>query len=195
MTLESFFFICFGVGLSLSAISFLAGSLHLHFPTKLHLGHLHMRHLGTDISPLNVPSMMAFLAWFGGVGYLMTHHYHAGLAMSLFASITGGLLGGAIVFWFLAKLISFDGSLDPDDFHMVGVIGKLSTSIRKDGTGELIYEQAGTRRVCGARCEDGSPLSKGDEVVVTRYERGIAYVRHWDEFAEQEQILSERRQQ
>lgn len=206
MTLESFFFICFGVGLTLSAVSFLAGSMHLHLPTKFHLniGKLHLHgggaHTGApgahghtlDVSPFNFPSLMAFLAWFGGVGYLMTHHYGAGLALSLAASIGGGLLGGAIVYAFLRKLMSFDGSLDPEDFQMEGVIGKLATNLRAGGTAELIYQQAGTRRVCAARAEGGERMEKGSEVVVTRYERGIAYVRRWEEFAEEHHILSDR---
>ena len=41
----------------------------------------------------------------------------------------------------------------------------------------------GTRRVCGARSEDGSAIAKGTEVVVTRYEKGIAYVRLWSEMS------------
>ena len=66
---------------------------------------------------------------------------------------------------------------------MVGVLGKLSMPIRAGGIGELIYTQGGTRRVAGARAESGAPIPKGAEVVVTRYEKGIAYVRAWDEIA------------
>ncbi len=76
-----------------------------------------------------------------------------------------------------------DEVLDPADFEMVGVLGRLSMPIREGGTGELIYSQAGTRRVCGARVEEGLAIAKGTEVVVTRYERGIAYVRPWSEMA------------
>ena len=73
--------------------------------------------------------------------------------------------------------------LDPADFEMVGVLGKLSVPIRDGGTGELIYSQMGTRRVCGARSDDGAVLTKGAEVVVTRYEKGIAYVHPWSELS------------
>ncbi len=66
---------------------------------------------------------------------------------------------------------------------MVGVLGRLSMPIREGGTGELIYSQMGTRRVCGARSDDGSGMAKGTEVVVTRYEKGIAYVRLWSEMS------------
>jgi len=63
------------------------------------------------------------------------------------------------------------------------VLGKLSVPVREGGTGELIYSQAGTRRVCGARSDNGCALLKGSEVVVTRYEKGIAYVRPWSEMS------------
>ena len=46
-----------------------------------------------------------------------------------------------------------------------------------------MFEQVGTRRSCGARSEDGLPIAKGTEIVVTRYERGIAYVHTWDEIS------------
>jgi hypothetical protein len=73
--------------------------------------------------------------------------------------------------------------MDPADYEMVGVLGKLCIPIRQGGTGEMIYSQAGTRRVCGARSENGSSMEKGDEVVVTRYEKGLAYVRLWSEMS------------
>ncbi len=73
--------------------------------------------------------------------------------------------------------------MDPADYEMVGVLGRVSVSIRESGTGEIIYSQAGTRRTCGARCENGNAVAKGSEVVVTRYEKGIAYVRLWTEIS------------
>jgi hypothetical protein len=44
----------------------------------------------------------------------------------------------------------------------------------------------GTRRVCGVRSEDNSAIAKGTEVVVTRYEKGIAYVRLWSDMSRDE---------
>jgi hypothetical protein len=63
------------------------------------------------------------------------------------------------------------------------VLGRTCVSIREGGTGEIIYTQMGTRRVCGARSEDGSAIAKAAEVVVTRYDKGIAYVRLWSEMS------------
>jgi hypothetical protein len=45
----------------------------------------------------------------------------------------------------------------------------------------LIYSQEGVRRVTGARSDDGAAIPKGVEVVVTRYEKGIAYVRRFED--------------
>lgn len=141
---------------------------------------------GASLSPLNPPSIAAFLAWFGGAGYLLTRFSAFWVGTALLLSTAAGFVGGAIVFLFLAKvLISEEESLDPADFEMVGVLGKLSVSIREGGTGELIYSQAGTRRVSAARSENGEAIAKGTEVVVTRYEKGIAYVRLWEEMAQE----------
>ena len=139
---------------------------------------------GPSVSPFNPPSIAAFLAWFGGAGYLLTRFSALWVGLALTLSVVSGLVGGAIIFFFLSRvLMSAQEFLDPADFEMVGVLGKLSMPIRAGGTGELIYSQMGTRRVCGARSEQGSAIAKGSEVVVTRYHRGIAYVSPWSELA------------
>jgi hypothetical protein len=153
----------------------------------------HGHHAGT-VSLFNPPSMAAFLAWFGGTGYLLTRFSALWVGTALSLSVVAGLIGGAIIFFFLTKvLISDQEFLDPADFEMVGVLGRLCVPIRHGGTGELIYSQMGTRRVCGARSDDGSAIAKGTEVVVTRYERGIAYVRLWSEMSgEMDEARNER---
>jgi hypothetical protein len=138
----------------------------------------------TSVSPFNPPVIAAFLAWFGGTGYLLTRFSAVWVGLGLLVSVVSGLAGGGIIFLFLSKiLISDEEFLDPADFEMVGVLGKLSMPIREGGTGELIYSQMGTRRVCGARSENGAVIAKRTEVVVTRYEKGIAYVRLWSEMS------------
>ncbi len=137
---------------------------------------------GTHVSPFNFVTLTAFLAWFGGTGFLITRFAHVWFALGLLLSTGSGLVGGGIVFLFLSRvLISPDENMDSADYEMVGVLGRTSLPIRKSGTGEIIYSQAGTRRTCGARSENGNAIEKGAEIVVTRYEKGIAYVRLWEE--------------
>ena len=169
----------------LSVFSVVSGSGHMPH------GHLHLGHGGLHghaggmkggVSYFNFASLMAFLAWFGGAGYLLAVHEPAfGMWIVVLATLCG-FAGGAIVFVFLAKVLMKDsGELDPADYEKVGVLGQITNPIRQGGTGELVYEQEGVRQVCGARSDTGDPIGKGIEVVVTRYEKGIAYVRRWDE--------------
>ena len=188
MTWSDFYLVCFLVGFGLSLLTLLAGSVHLHLP---HLHFHHGIHLGRghagggqSASWFNFGTMAAFLAWFGGTGYLLERYYGVWFVAALGIATLSGLGGASVVFWFLAKvLMSRDEALDPADFDMVGMLGRLSMPIRQGGTGELIYSQEGTRRVTGARAENGAAIPKGVEVMVTRYEKGIAYVRPWDEFS------------
>ena len=126
---------------------------------------------------------MAFLAWFGGTGYLLTRHSHFVAMVSLGISTTAGLFAGWMVFRFMVKLMhSTDAPLKDEDYRIEGSVGKISMPILANGTGEIIFSVAGVRRCAGARAEDGKAIEKGAEVVIERYEKGIAYVKRWEEF-------------
>jgi membrane protein implicated in regulation of membrane protease activity len=190
MTWSDFYLVCFFVGFALSALALLAGSVHLHIP-HLHIG-AHPVHIphgggsgagGRGQTPwFNFGTLAAFLAWFGGTGYLLEHVYHVWIVVVLCVALLSGLGAAAVVFWFLAKvLMADDVPLDPADYDMIGVLGRTTISIRPGGTGELVFTQGGTRHVAGARSEDGIAIPKGAEVIVTRYEKGIAYVRPFED--------------
>ncbi len=193
MTWALFYLVCFLVGVSLSVLSFLGGSWHLphvHLHVPHGAGHASVPHAsgGNDSSVpfLNFGTITAFLAWFGGSGYLLTRYSSWVVTLVLGVSIILGLAGASVVFWFVAKfLLAHSRELDPADFDRVGVLGRIASPIRQDGTGEITFSLGGTRQVCGARSETGEALARGAEVVVTRYERGIAYVRKYEELAEE----------
>jgi hypothetical protein len=197
MTWADLYLICFIVGFTLSLISVLSGFFHvpgLHHAHHGHHGHIHVgsHHHGGEaaISPFNLPTLTAFLAWFGGVGYLLTTFTGVWFWLVFVLAGVGGVLGGSIVFLFLVKvLLAHDKPLNPADYDMVGVLGHLTSGIRPGGTGEISFLQGGTRRSAAARSEDGSEIAKGVDVVVTRYEKGIAYVRRWDDLTESKETL------
>lgn len=198
MTWTNFYLLCFAAGFVFSVISFFMGGMRWHLPFHFHIHggavHAHAGHGGhghhskATISPLNPVTIAAFLAWFGATGYLLTRH-SAFVSMAIIAAaLAAGLTGGGIVFFFLARILTSEKeNLDPADYDMIGVLGRISVPIRESGTGEIIYSQAGTRRVCGARADQGCAIAKETEVVVTRYEKGIAYVRLWSELAGEEE--------
>jgi len=188
MTWTEFYLVCFLVGFGLSIVAVLAGSTHLHLPhLHLHHGiHIPAPHArgSADLPWFNFGTIAAFLAWFGGTGYLLRQVYGVWFVAALGGATMSGLAGASLVFLFLAKvLMAREAALDPADYDMVGVLGRLSLAIRENGTGEIIYSQEGVRRVAGARSEDGKAIPRGAEVVVTRYEKGIAYVRRWEDLA------------
>jgi len=196
MTWSDFYLICFIVGFSLSLISFLAGVVHIHLPFKghwpFHVGHHagggHVAsgggRISAEISWFNASTAMAFLAWFGGTGYLLTRHAHLLAIASLGISILVGLSAGWVVFRFMLKLVqSDDAPMTSDERRVEGSLGTVSLPIRESGTGEVIFAVGGTRRCAGARSGDGKPIEKGAEIVIERYEKGIAYVKRWEEFS------------
>ena len=195
MTWAVFYLVCFLIGVTLSVLSFVGGTLHLphvhahlphaHVPSGI--GHAPVSHGGqsAEMSFFSLATITAFFAWFGGSGYLLTRYSALAVTVIMLVAIVIGLIGAAFIFLFIVKfLMKHDRELDPADFDRVGVLGHIISPIRAGGTGEIIFSQAGTRRTCGARAENGEALPKGTEVIVTRYEHGIAYVRKWEELAE-----------
>jgi membrane protein implicated in regulation of membrane protease activity len=178
MSWENFYLAAFLVGFLLSALSVFAGVFHMpHFH-----GHAHGHGAGKGgVSPLNFGTFAAFLCWFGGIGYLLERYSTIWASLALLISVMSGLGGAAIIFWFLWKLNEHEQPLDPADYDMIGVLGKVASPIRAGGTGELIYSRAGSRRCAAARSEDGAEIERDTEVVVTRFEKGIVYVRRWDD--------------
>jgi|SRR5271170_2474901 len=194
MSWSDVYLFCFLVGATLSVFSFLAGAIHLHLPFNIHLpfhapqvGHLHgaSHGGGAHISWFNASSVLAFLAWFGGVGYLMTNYSHVETFFIVATASMAGIAAGWVVLRFLIALVGpGDEPLREEDRRVIGSLGTVSMTIRENGTGEIIYPLGGTRRCSGARSEDGKPIEKGAEVVIERYEKGIAYVKRWEEFVQ-----------
>src|SRR5271168_427975 len=189
MTWQLFYLVCFILGLLLCVISLFTGGHthggHFHFPghTPLHLPHgakIGHTHASNGVSPINGFTITAFLCWFGGVGYLLRTHSTFLAPVVLLLSTLSGIAGGALIFWFLAAvLLPRERALTAEETEVTGVVGTVTGPVSPDRTGEIIYTQLGARRSVPARSEDGTTIERGSEVVVLRYERGIAYVRAW----------------
>jgi membrane protein implicated in regulation of membrane protease activity len=189
--MDSFYLICFGVGLVLSVVSVIGGFAHLHIG-RFHIGHsayvphgAKMQGSSHGLSAVNGFTITAFLCWFGGAGYLL-HRYSIFIApLVLLLSLLSGLAGAALLWTVLFKiLLPRERVLTAEDTEMAGVLAQVSDSIRDNGgIGEILFSQTGARRSSAARSEDGRAIARGTEVVVIRYERGIAYVRPWEELA------------
>lgn len=192
MNWETFYLICFALGLSLTVLSVAGVFSHLHFGhfhlNLGHAGHGHAAHTGQGgISPVNGFTLAAFLCWFGGCGFLLERYANFLTPIVLGAATIMGVTGAAILFWFLVRvLLPHERELTAEDTAVVGVLGRVSGTIYPSGAGEIQFSQNGARRFAIARSEAGVAIPRGVEVVVMRYEQGIAWVRRWDEVASED---------
>jgi hypothetical protein len=202
MNWESFYLICFLIGLGMSVVSLLGGmghfSGHVHVPHVPHAGHglpqgAHLPHApgGSNAAQSNatVPwwnafSLMIFFCWFGAAGYLLTRYGGFVASVVLVLAVVCGLIGGTLVFLFLTKvLLPHEHELTADETDVVGAVGQVTSAIRAGGIGEIVYEQLGTRHSVPARSDNGEPIQKQEEVYVVAYEKGVAAVRRSEELS------------
>ncbi len=130
----------------------------------------------------NVSSLLAFITWFGGIGYVMRNGLGLWTWLSLLVGVLGGVGGAAIVIWVILKLVREDSeAMNPAAWSQVGVIGRVTSSIRSQGYGEIVYEQHGIRQVASAKASGASAIPRNTEVVVLRVERGVAIVEPFED--------------
>lgn len=125
-----------------------------------------------------MPTIMAFITWFGGVGYILRESLGwSGYIVTPLALISGAT-GGTIMFVLLARVLwpMMSQPLSREEFRMPGTLARVVSSIRAGGVGEIVYSKHGTRFTAGAKSDDDEPIAKGSEVVIIRYEKGLAYV-------------------
>lgn len=196
--LVSIFLGAFFLGLLLCIASLLFGVGH-HDPGSigLHLdgGHAHGAIGGHEggVSPLNLTALTAFIAWFGGIGYLALTNWQLAVGVSLVLAVAAGLFGWGVVYLFLNRVLARgEHTLKAEDYRLEGTVARVSAPIHDGRTGEIQFTRAGARRSEGARSLDGSDIERETEVVIVRYERGLAYVQPWAQFVEDEEAPSGR---
>ena len=186
--MEAFFLVLFLTGVALAALSVLAGLGHI----GVHMTHVHTTHLPTlhlggshtgDIAPVNATTITAFLAWFGGFGYILASSTSFSALLVVPLAALAGTFGASLVALFLIRVLlpGQTPALRPEDYRIEGTLGRLTIPIGPGGTGEVVYDKRGVTRSNGARSADGTPLPRGTEVVILRYERGMAYVEPLDQ--------------
>lgn len=200
------YLICFLAGLILSGLSLVSGAHGVHLFGHHAGGHGHGHHVsgghghgdahphalpGTvaprgvamaALTSMNMAALTAFLAWFGGAGLVLAELTHWPSLLIGCAAIAIGIAGGALVNRFIGALTRDSRPLEP--VSRVGMTARVTSPIREaGGTGEVVYSLDGTRQVAAARSDDQVAVAKGTEVVIVRYEKGIAYVSTFEELS------------
>ncbi len=187
--MATFYFGVFIVGFALSVLTFLLGAAGHGFGGHDAPGHGHGHGADGDGLPLvNFGTATAFMTWFGGVGFLLTAYSSAVAVLTIGIAMVCGVAGAAGILLFMKKVLVRDQiPMSAADYYMPGTLARVTVTIPRSGSGEIVYTQGGSRKTAAARSADGQEIGKGTEVVVLRYERGTAHVRPWDQIAEAEQ--------
>ena len=100
----------------------------------------------------------------------------------LLIAVASGFVAASAISAFLVKvLLPHERALMPEDTEMRGVVARVNSTVHANGTGEILFSLNGTRRCAAARAENGEAIERNVQVLVLRYERGIAWVRRWTE--------------
>lgn len=193
-SLAGFYLFLFAFGLIFSAVSLLFGAGHESFGhhgggADALAAHGDVQHAGTGPahhgggfgdglpSPLNLSTVLIFLTWFGAAGYIVRVSLGGAAGVTLLAGALLGLVGASLVYLFLARFLwRGQTALDPANYTLTDTVARVSSPIRPGGTGEIVYTIDGKRRVDGARAGTPTTIPRGAEVVIERYEGGLAYV-------------------
>lgn len=143
--------------------------------------------VGHQLLPLlNLTALVAFVAWFGAGGYIMSRLVPIAV-LDIPAGLVCGAAAAAVIVALQRKLASEEQVMDPDDYRLVGTLARVTIPIPAEGVGEIVFTKAGSRRSEGARSKSGEPISHDAEVVIVAYEGGLAAVEPWRVFIADEQ--------
>lgn len=158
------------------------GHGHTHFGGHGH-GHAGGGHGGADSGSsypfLSYSGLVMFLTCFGAAGLILNRQTSGAVLISLLGASIAGIVGAVVVFLFMSKfLMAGEVRMDPTDYQIPGTLARITSPIRVGGTGEIMYVHGGTRKTFGARSEqEGVAHERGEEVMIVRCEKGIAYVK------------------
>lgn len=124
---------------------------------------------GWTLSWFSPLTLAAAALWFGGIGLIAE-----GNQFALILAVLAALAGAALIRGVFGALIR--AGTAPLSSTAEGAIATVNATIRPDGLGEVIYTLEGLHRSVAAQSEDGLVIPRGTSVVITRRERGIAWV-------------------
>jgi membrane protein implicated in regulation of membrane protease activity len=130
---------------------------------------------------ISLPSVAAFLTFFGLCGYLTSRFTRLSTPVCLIlASIAGGLgIVGVLALIKAWAVPSARREVVDERFVLMGHLARVTKAIGESEPGEIVYEVDGIRYTAEALSLDGETVGEGTEVVIERVEGRRAYVEAW----------------
>ena len=117
------------------------------------------------------PTVLAcFVTAFGACGLILSHiPATSSTWISAPVSAIAGVMMAGLAFWLFNFMFQkTQSSSESRVSSLVGQTASIVTPIPRNATGEIAYIQGGTRYTAPARTEDGSAVSAGKAVRITR---------------------------
>jgi membrane protein implicated in regulation of membrane protease activity len=168
--------ICLVLGLLFTLISAVAGHFfgghdgHMDVGTGGH-AEAGFDHTGVPGISFFSPTVLAsFVTAFGALGLIFSRiKATESVWISAPLSLMGGLSIAWGVFWLFHSMFSkTQSSSESRVATLVGQTASILTPIPENGVGEIAYVQSGTRYTAPARSENGTAVSAGQTVRITR---------------------------
>lgn len=144
-------------------------------------------------SIFNLPTIGAFFALFGVVGYLVDRYSTLSAVPTLAIAGASGLAASAGIYGVIAgwAVPSAAREVEDERYVLQGHFARVTAPVGIGGFGEITYELDGTRHVARARgLDDQATIPAETEVVIERVEDGVAYVELWSTIEKQLQLPS-----
>jgi membrane protein implicated in regulation of membrane protease activity len=168
--MQTFFYICFGVGVGYTIIAFIIGEALdiFDFDTDLDMD--------ASVSPLKPSVAAAFLTVFGGVGVIFVNR--SGLWVSLMiAAALGALSAFAMYRFVIVPLHRAQNTSAVEQQSLVGLAAAVTEMIPQGGYGKITYHVNGNTYSSPAKAEDGGGIARNEKVQIIYIQKNTYYVR------------------
>ena len=130
---------------------------------------------------ISLPSVAAFLTFFGLVGYLVSRFTDLSTLVRVIIAAAAGGLGvvGVLALIKAWAVPSARREVVDERFVLMGHLARVTKPTAGAEAGEILYEVDGVPYTAAAMSLDGGALEAGTDVVIERVEHGVAYVEEW----------------
>lgn len=166
------FYICFGVGVVYTVISFLLGQLFDFFDFDGNF------EVGANISPLKPAVIAVFVTVFGGLGILLMKKGIIFIISLGFALVIALIIAYMMYKFVIVQLYKAQNTSAIERQKLIGQKAKVTLSIKQGGYGKITYVVNGNTYNSPAKTEDGSEIMTGKEVEIIYIDKNTYYVKN-----------------
>jgi membrane protein implicated in regulation of membrane protease activity len=130
---------------------------------------------------ISLPSVAAFLTFFGLVGYLVSRFTELSTLVRVIIAAAAGGLGvvGVLALIKAWAVPSARREVVDERFVLMGHLARVTKPIGEAEAGEIVYEVDGVPYTAAAMSLNRDALEAGTDVVIERVEDGVAHVEEW----------------